>query len=239
MRVPVLKEVTQTVKFDESELTFLTQFSKRKTLAILIYPSGKLVIKAPYKASLRQVHQFVYNHKNWIKNKQTSLQNITPLHKKLAENECEFLGKIYQINIIQDLINGVILAENLITIKMTKPNVEKAKNLLKKWYENKAEVVFNERINLINIKTEPLGIKYCSKAKIRKMKSRWGSCSSFGKITLNFELIKTPLECIDYVIAHELCHLKYFNHSTKFYSLLSKIMPDWKQHKTRLKSFAT
>jgi len=72
---------------------------------------------------------------------------------------------------------------------------------------------------------------------IRKMTRRWGSCTKRGTINLNTDLIKVPLTFIDYVIVHELCHLKVHNHSPAFYKLLTRSMPDWRQRKARLESF--
>ncbi len=66
------------------------------------------------------------------------------------------------------------------------------------------------------------------------MAKRWGSCSKSGDILLNTNLVKTPLYCIDYVIMHELCHLKFHTHSDRYYNLLSKYMPDWEKRKERL-----
>ncbi len=71
---------------------------------------------------------------------------------------------------------------------------------------------------------------------LRRLKTRWGSCSKAGRILLNTELVQAPVECIDYVIVHELCHLKVPDHSPAFHRLLNACMPDWQRRKERLEA---
>ncbi len=74
--------------------------------------------------------------------------------------------------------------------------------------------------------------------RIQKLVKRWGSCSDSGRIMLNLELIKAPKDCIDYVIIHELCHLKEKHHGPRFWRLLEKLMPGYEGRRKRLNLFA-
>ena len=101
------------------------------------------------------------------------------------------------------------------------------------WYFKKAKDKFAER--LIRCTQQFDGFNEATfKLKIRKMKKRWGSLSQGKILTLNVNLVKSPKECIDYVITHELCHLLYRKHNREFYNLLEATMPDWRTKKHKL-----
>ncbi len=112
----------------------------------------------------------------------------------------------------------------------------KVKSLLDKWYKQRADIIFTERLTAVLPKaswvtdTPPL--------KIMSMQKQWGSCSIKGNLNLNAHLVKAPKECIDYVILHELCHLKEHNHSERFWCLLTQVMPNWKAVKSKLDGMA-
>ncbi len=107
------------------------------------------------------------------------------------------------------------------------------KNLMDKWYLEKANTRFNKSLMQCWLKFSRFDL-IKPKLSIKHMKMRWGSLSSNGTVTLNRDLIKAPVECIDYVVMHELCHLKYNDHSPDFYKLLDSVIPDWEKVKHKL-----
>jgi predicted metal-dependent hydrolase len=107
------------------------------------------------------------------------------------------------------------------------------KTLVVGWFRQRAEIVFRELFDAMAAKAERHGISVDS-FDIRRMKNRWGSCTTEGRILLNSDLIIAPKMCIEYVIVHELCHLREHNHSPAFYRLLLALMPDWERRRERL-----
>jgi predicted metal-dependent hydrolase len=109
------------------------------------------------------------------------------------------------------------------------------KSNLESWFKT-------ESLNYFTTRTFELAQQYgfdkLTAIKVRKMRSSWGNCRSNGLITFNYNLIKAPIELIDYVIIHELCHLLQPNHSNKFYQLQASILPHWKQLKSQLDQMA-
>jgi len=114
-------------------------------------------------------------------------------------------------------------------------NREKARALMLDWYSEHAKDLLSRRLAQYVPTFERMGA-VVPEVRYRRMRKRWGSCSSKGMILLNTELVKAPIHCIDYVIVHELCHLLYPRHDKEFYYLLERILPDWKKRKERLES---
>lgn len=122
---------------------------------------------------------------------------------------------------------------NVYLTDSTKKN--RIKTLVVGWFRQHAEIVFRELFDAMAAKAERHGISVDS-FDIRRMKNRWGSCTKEGRILLNPDLIFAPKACIEYVIVHELCHLKEHNHSSAFYRLLQAMMPDWERRRESLNS---
>ena len=110
---------------------------------------------------------------------------------------------------------------------------KKIKDLLADWYKEHAYLVFARRLEICYETAKRLHVSF-PEIQLRRMTKRWGSCSKAGDILLNTNLVKASLYCIDYVIMHEICHLKVHTHNDRYYNLLSKYMPDWEKRKDRL-----
>jgi predicted metal-dependent hydrolase len=111
---------------------------------------------------------------------------------------------------------------------------ENVRNLLIRWYRRQAQQQFESRLASF-AGLAPWTDGELPAMRLRLMKRTWGSCSSKGIITLNPHLVKAPADCIDYVIAHEICHLREHNHGRAFYALQEQLFPDWRDFKAHLK----
>ena len=173
----------------------------------------------------------------WIINQLHRLDLIQshPAPRQYVSGETHwYLGRRYLLKVKQDpqqLSNTKLLRGRLqVNVVSNTPN--SVKRQLQDWYIDKAKIVFQRKIEAIS--SELGWVNRVPTWQLRTMKKQWGSCSPKGKLSLNPMLIKAPRQCIDYVILHELCHLKHHNHSDQFYRLLKRKMPDWESVKNQL-----
>ena len=143
-----------------------------------------------------------------------------------------FLGKQYKLKVIVGNKNSVSIEGDYLIAYVKSP--ELVENQLNKWYRNQAKTVFSELLPPIIEKFKKYNVAP-AKISIRDMRSRWGSCSRRGNISLNLQLVKLNENCIRQVMIHEMCHLIYFNHQAGFYALMEEMMPNWKLWKKELR----
>ena len=184
-----------------------------------------MVVRAPYRASLKTISRIVKEKAGWIiKHRESYKQkNVTRLNAEFVSGETQlFRGSESTLNITESEKSYIHFNEGTIEIGIENPDDTLAvRRLIYKGYKTEALKVFPEFLGAVlktyeNQMFKPTGLV------IRSMKSRWGSCSKKGKITLSTELIKLPDIYIEYVIIHELCHLKHHNHGKEYYKLLSE-----------------
>jgi hypothetical protein len=160
----------------------------------------------------------------------------TPSHEFADGETFHYLGQEVKLCIEADRIERVRLIDGTLFVGLHDPaDRKRAGVLIERWYRRRAKSVFSELFAEACRHMQPLGIGQ-PPLKIRLMRSRWGSCSSKGNITLNPKLIQVPEPLLRYVILHELCHLIEFNHSPRFWALMDQVMPGWKAHRKALKT---
>ncbi|MFT3991726.1 MAG: SprT family zinc-dependent metalloprotease [Luteolibacter sp.] len=209
--------------------------TSRKTLAISVLPNGGLELTAPLDASLESIAARVEKRARWIATQRRKFHemNATPVQRRYVSGATHrYLGKQYRLKISRGTVDRIRLKGGYFEIEVAGDS-DVVKKLLEKWFRKRAEEQFARRMETWK--------QWCGKhhlpephLRILCMPKRWGSAGAGGRIALNPELIHAPARCIDYVIVHEICHLKHPNHNRRFYQLLSVLMPDWKTVKHRL-----
>ena len=205
--------------------------SRRKTIALVIQPNGELLIRAPKRATKRQINAMLTQHADWIAKKQVEAKEtqaaFTP--RQFADGETfPFLGANYALECV-DVRNPKFALNG--NFQLTKSAQGQVEQLFKGWYRQQARAVFTERVAYY---AKEYSFDY-AKLKLSSARTRWGSCSSNGNINLTWRLVMAPLEIVDYVVVHELSHLREHNHSKAFWAQVEAILPDYKSRRKWLK----
>ena len=202
--------------------------SKRKTLAITVDSSGRLIVRAPLRCSEARILAFIEKKSEWIlKNraKKAHLQSLLPsenlngfqflLEGKPAEI-CYFSGK----RLVFDEENRrLYLPEG------------KGEESVQKWLKTRAKFMFSE---FVKLRANEMRVSY-KEVRISSAKGRWGSCSQDNTLRFTFRLLYAPIAVIDYVVVHELAHTAHKNHGKSFWVMVEKHCPDWKIKRKWLK----
>ncbi len=222
------------------DVSFELVFSKRKTLEISVHPDKRVIVKAPEDCTVEDVKKRVKKRSGWIKKQMRYFEQFhprTPPRRYVGGESHLYMGRSYRLKIEPSEPDGVTLKGGRLIIKTSNADPEKVKLLSDGWYAEKTAAQFEKIFEECWNNFEKKGFKNRKpKLKIRSMKTRWGSLSTRGNLTLNSELIKAPRQCIEYVVIHELCHLAHHNHGRDFYRLLDTSLPDWTKRKHLLET---
>lgn len=214
------------------EVRFLTN---RRTLGIEVHPDGTVWARAPQDCPESLIQERMQKRAGWISRQLAEFARYkprTPSRQYLGGETHLYLGRQYRLKLQMGETGSVRLQRGQLVVTCTeKPSPELVQAQLYRWYLDRAHIVFADLLQscLAHFKgaAPPRLI-------VRSMRSRWGSLSEAGTMTLNSSLIRAPRPCIEYVITHELCHMKYRDHSARFFKQLELVIPDWKARKRRL-----
>lgn len=210
--------------------------SNRATLAISVLPDGTLDLVAPLDCTELDIRLRVSKRLRWIVRQRTIFSDMNrdrmPLRYESGATH-RYLGRQYRLKIQRGQPAGVRLVGAYFRITTPSGSAAEVETALNSWLRGNAVEQFTTRL----AKWEP----WCASRKLPlprlhllRMPKRWGSSHRDGRIYLNPELVKAPAICIEYVIAHEICHLKYPQHDRSFFKLLSQTVPNWRAIKSRL-----
>ena len=225
------------VQWGRTTVHYSYTFAPRRTMAIHVHPDLSVSVVAPEGAALGAIREKVRKRAAWIRKSRREFELYlpkTPPRRYVSGETHRYLGRQYRLKAVQGEELGVkCLRGYLWVTTRAKPDSEEVARHLNEWYRVRAHVIFQERLSVCYERARRLGISP-PPLTIRKLSTRWGSCTRAGRIILNLDLIKAPKDCIDYVITHELCHLKEHHHGPRFWRLLERVMPDYEERKRRL-----
>lgn len=247
MVVPVQREHRArgrfSVNYSDEKIFFerIDSLSIAQKVSIKVTPDCRVEVRAPVDASDASVIAAVRLRARWIYKQlqdfSSLLEHIRPRQYVSGESHL-YLGKQYVLKVIEDKAGPpkVKLLRGKLEVTVREKQAEAVRQALAAWYKVRARETFGRRLEAIVGQT--LWVDSLPPLRILTMKTQWGSCSSSGLLMLNPHLVKAPMDCIDYVILHELCHLAEHNHSERFYRLMTQIMPTWEKTKVRLDDMA-
>lgn len=208
---------------------------RRKSLGLYVEKDVLPELRVPTNCAWGDIHSFLGSKFDWIVAAQSELASRTtaPPNIYTPGGKISYLGRRVPLVLAKSRFNVVEVDHSSIYVSCTNPaKPEAVEKQIIHWYRRQAEALFPLRVQVVAgmfpERNDPSALR------VRKMKARWGSCSSAGEVCLNLLLIKAGLAQIDFVVAHELCHLRHFAHNTEFYALLSAVMPDWREQEVLL-----
>lgn len=226
------KQVT-TVDGEEVPFCVVRSNVRQKTIALQVRPDGRIVVRAPIRTSNARVEGILIRKKAWISvHRGMALANAVPTRSNkefVAGETFSLLGQQKRLTFVIKEGHPAVstLGRSIVILRPAKRTQtrQEIRNALSEFFRCEAAVIFRLRLQRFLAK---LGLKEAPRLYIADQTRRWGSCNGRGELRLNWRLIGAPISLIDYVIVHELCHLLWSDHSSRFWRELRRVMPDYR-----------
>jgi len=219
----------------EIDYSVVRSRKRRKTLVLTIERDGSVVIRVPYRTPDREIEAFFNGKLSWVKKKIDEKKNRVESaeHPKrfTAGEKFLYLGEHYPLEMREPGKGRGRLALSHGTFFLNSNCMAKARDIFIQWYKERAREIFTERVNFYSRKLK----LYPKEVRISSAKTRYGSCTADNKVFFSFRLVMAPYLKIDYVIVHELVHIKIKNHSQRFWRYMEEVMPEYKRYRKWLK----
>ncbi|MBI5026319.1 MAG: M48 family metallopeptidase [Nitrospirae bacterium] len=252
-----------TISFGKTNINFSVKRSKRrKTVSIFVDPFEGVFLRAPLRVSLNLLSKLVHSKAIWILDKQRRINEAIgylPKREFVTGESFLYLGRQLRLKVLKsknklnpyntrdtkkldsrfhgnDIFGARVAVKGgrfLVSINSNNNDSDRMKiirEILSHWYKRHARKVL---VNRVKVYSKKLRV-FIPEIILANQTKRWGSCNRKGRIRFNWHIIMAPMSLVDYVVAHEICHLKHINHSENFWKLLGRIMPDYEARRERL-----
>jgi predicted metal-dependent hydrolase len=204
--------------------------SRRRTIALVITPDARLIVRAPLRAPAAMIDEVIREKSGWIRKKIGEMKG-RPQAVAHAYGEGEifwFLGRAYPLHIVDSPAIDIERTDRLCVSRLVRPDIRRG---IQRWYMEEAAKEIHSRCMWFSMMTgySPASVR------ISNARQRWGSCTSRGGLSFSWRLIQAPLGIVDYVIVHELVHLRQLDHSPKFWAKVEALMPDYRRRREWLR----
>jgi predicted metal-dependent hydrolase len=230
--------VISTVSYGADTIRYEVRFVEaRRTLGIEVYPDGRVIVRAPPGCPTPLIAERVKKRAAWICRQLTEFERYrprTPARQYVNGESHLYLGRQYRLKLEPGHATEVKLTRGEMRVTLPEDlGPERVKRALHRWYLDRARTVFGDVMQTGLQQFPGLTVP---RLMVRSMKTRWGSLSRAGMMTLNVSLVRAARPCIEYVVVHELCHVLFRDHDARFYKLIGQVMPDWAERKRRLEA---
>ena len=216
----------------------LRRLVRRRTLEISVTPDRQVTVIAPATTSAERIAFAVRRRAGWIVRQQRAYEDLPPPpypRQWVAGETHRYLGRQYRLKLVQGVRPSVRLSGEFFVVSVIRlDDRQPVRRAMERWYRAHAVNLLTERVSNALASTTWLKLPQLPQVRVRAMHLRWGSATRNGGVYFNSDLVKLPLGCIDYVVMHELVHLRIPHHGPAFWRLLSRCMPDWEKWKDRL-----
>ena len=197
--------------------------SRRRSIGLEIRHDGGLIVRAPHFVSNSEIERIITSKQTWIRKKQEAALERMKLKTGRSFTSGEklpYLGSEYELVVEEREGEPLILDGRFM---LSKSHSSRARELFRAWYIRRAGEVFEERTREL---ARQAGVKY-GKVSISNARGRWGSCGPSGNLRYNWRVVMAPIEVVDYLVAHEISHIRVKNHSKDFWKMVALLCPEY------------
>jgi predicted metal-dependent hydrolase len=224
---PVLPE-SDAVNLDGTPLAYAIRTNARRRLALRVLGDGSVRVTVPPRTSLRTVRAFVTQHGVWVRRKQAEM-HARPATRIADGARIRLLDETLVLRLGREAGRTHVIRDGGDLWLHGAPATRRA--ALENWYRRHAVDHAERRLDHF----APVVGRRPLRLSIRGQRTRWGSCSASGTVTLNWRLLQLPAALFDYVLVHELCHLIQRNHAPAFWREVARVLPDWRERRRQLR----